>query len=100
MTLDKDRLRPDVAIVARQGVLGTGLDREYVILDPGPGMYYGLNEVGTEIWQFIQQPRRLAEIEEHVCARFEVAPEQCGTDLRNLIADLHGRGLIDIVDPA
>lgn len=86
--------------MARPGVLGTGLDREYVILDPEPGMYYGLNEVGTEIWQFIQQPRRLEDIEQHVCARFAVEPEQCAADLRALVADLAARKLIDVANAA
>ena len=86
------------AIVARPGITGSGLDDEYVMLDPGPGVYYGLNVVGTAVWQFIQQPRLPDEIVDHVCARFEVARDRCREDVAALVADLASRGLVEFVD--
>lgn len=89
---------PSRTIVAKAGVFGTGLDDEYVMLDPVPGVYYGLNVVGTAIWQFIQQPRRLGDIQQHVCAEFDVTPERCAADIQTLVADLVSRGLATYVD--
>ena len=84
---------PAARVVAKAGIVGTGLDEEYVVLDPGPGVYYGLNSVGTAIWEFIQQPRRLADIEAHVCDRFEVTPERCHQDVAALVQQLVAKGL-------
>ena len=86
------------AIVAKAGVAGSGLDDEYVMLDPGPGVYYGLNAVGTTVWHFVQQPRRLDAIVDHVCARFEVTRERCAGDVQRLIDTLAARGLVEFVD--
>ena len=94
----QDALTPDRVVVARPGVLGTGLDGEYVMLDPGPGVYYGLNEVGTAVWHFIQQPRTFGDVQRHVCEAYDVEPERCSDDLRTLFADLLGRDLVTLVD--
>jgi hypothetical protein len=85
-------------VVAKSGVIGTGLDDEFVMLDPAPGLYYGLNPVATTVWQFIQQPRRLDEIHRRVCAEFEVAPDRCGADIVVLLNLLVSRGLASYVD--
>ena len=85
-------------VVARPGIAGSGLDDEYVMLDPGPGVYYGLNVVGTAVWHFIQRPRLPDEIVDHVCARFEVARDRCREDVAALVADLASRGLVEFVD--
>jgi hypothetical protein len=86
------------AVVATPGIIGTGLNDEYVMLDPGPGLYYGLNTVGAVVWLLIQQPRSLGEIRERVCAEFDVTPDRCGEDLLRLVADLVARGLARYVD--
>ena len=86
------------AIVVKAGVAGSGLDDEYVMLDPGPGVYYGLNAVGTSVWHFIQEPRRMEDIVDHVYARFEVTRERCAEDLQRLVDTLAARGLVEFVD--
>jgi hypothetical protein len=95
---ERQAFEPDRTVVAKAGIFGTGLDDEYVMLDPVPGVYYGLNVVGTAIWQFIQQPRRLGDIQQHVCAAFDVTPDRCAADIRQLVADLVSRGLASYVD--
>lgn len=91
-------LTDDSVVVASDRVMGAGLDGEYVMLDPDSGCYYGLNEVGTCVWEFVRQPRRFADAVAHVCERFDVPRDECREDLERLLADLTARGLVTVTD--
>ena len=44
-------------VVAAKEQTSCDLDGESVVLDMSSGKYYGLNSVGSEVWNLIQQPR-------------------------------------------
>ena len=79
--------------------LSTNLAGEVVILDIEKGTYFGLTEVGAHIWGLIQEPCRIADLVDGVVAEYEVTRETAEADVKELIADLASRGLVD-VDPA
>lgn len=89
-------MNDDTTIAAAPRVVGTELDGEFVMLDPESGVYYGLNEVGCEVWKQLATPRRLAEVVAHVCATFEVTPEGCRADIERLVGDLAARRLVSL----
>jgi hypothetical protein len=74
-TLSKDALFRDVG--------GEG-----VILDLASGTYFGLNAVGTRIWQLIEQHGRLAAVLDELCREYDAAPEKLETDLIALVSRL------------
>lgn len=68
---------------------------EIVLLDGASGDYFGLNEVAACVWDSLERPRRLDELVEVVCARYEVPREQCARDVEALLSDLVRRGLAE-----
>lgn len=74
------------------------LGEETVLLDLSGGVYYSLDEVGGFVWQELHRPRTLAECCQVVAERFEVTPRDCEADLRQLLAELLDRGLIETVE--
>jgi sulfur transfer complex TusBCD TusB component (DsrH family) len=90
-------LVPDGAtIVAANDVLATEFGDEVVILNLRDGVYYGLEDVGTRIWQLLQQPVSVLAIREALVAEFDVEPARCERDIRLLLTDLAARGLVEI----
>lgn len=69
---------------------------EGVILDLKSGVYYGLNETGNQIWQWLQQPKSEAEILALVLQEYDVTPEQGASDVKDLLAQLSQAGIIEI----
>lgn len=67
---------------------------EVVILHLDDGVYYGLNGVGTRIWQLLEQPRTLDEIVDVIVSEFDVDRQRCDEDVRSLLAELAERGLV------
>ena len=92
----KDAKSKTVAAVKDQ--VSCALDRDTVILHLGSGTYYGLNAVGSTIWNFIQEARTIAKIRERLLQQYETDAGECERDLLNLLDDLSKAGLVEIRD--
>jgi hypothetical protein len=70
------------------------LDGEAVILDLGSGTYFGLNEVGTRVWQLISEGRDEPGIVEAVASEYDADRATIARDIARLLDDLKTRRLI------
>jgi hypothetical protein len=71
---------------------------EGVILEPESGMYYGLNQVGTRIWELIQEPTTVRALRDVILAEYEVEREQCEREILALLQDMAAKGLVGVKD--
>jgi hypothetical protein len=76
------------------------LHGEAVILDLGSGTYFGLNTVGTRIWQLIEQHGRLKTVFDELCREYDAAPEELERDLLELVARLADVRLVEAKSPS
>ena len=86
----------DAVIVASQEHVSAELDGESVILSLKNDTYYGLDPLGAHIWELIQKPRQVTEVRDDILSEYDVAAEQCETDLIALLAQLESEGLIEV----
>ncbi len=75
-------------------VLEQELDGETVLLDLGSDNYFGLDEVGTRVWQLLRDGKDSEAIVDRMADEFDVEIGQLRTDLEALLAELSGAGLI------
>ncbi|AKG20936.1 PqqD family peptide modification chaperone [Calothrix sp. 336/3] len=83
-----------VSVCADQ--ISSDLGGEIVILNLKTGVYHGLNEVGSRIWDLIQQPKPVKDIQAALLAEYEVTLEECDRDLQALLQDLIHAELIEV----
>jgi len=69
---------------------------EIVILELNSGVYYGLNETGSLIWNLLLSGKTLTEIQESILAEYELEPEQCTQYILKLVKQLADKGLLEI----
>ncbi len=82
-------------IARSEGVLSRVLDGEAVLLDTDGGAYFGLNAVGTRVWELIGAAGTTeADLLSALLAEFDVSREVLAKDLTDLLAGLQKRGLI------
>jgi len=81
-------LTTSTTAIAAENVLSTTIDGESVILHREAGKYYGFNEVGTFIWELLQEPRSVDELCEQVVAEYDVDRDRCQNDIEELLVDL------------
>ena len=70
------------------------LDREAVILNLATGTYFGLNEVGTRMWQLMAEHGSPTKIVEAFLAEYDAGEQQVRIDLDHLIRQLVDKGLV------
>ena len=85
-------------VVAAKDQVSCDLAGEAAILNVKSGLYYGLDPVGARIWNLVQEPRPVGEIQNAIAAEYDVEPERCALDLRDLLQKLLAEGLIEVRD--
>ena len=78
--------------------ISTRLDGEEVILHRGSEKYFGLNEVGTLLWESLEEPRTVDELVATVSEEFDVSEEQCHKEVESFVDDLDAADLIEASD--
>lgn len=87
-------------VVASTEQISSDLNGEAVILNLKSGVYHGLNEVGAFVWNLVQQPKTVKDINQALLEEYDVEAEQCQNDLITLLEDLLTSGLISINNEA
>lgn len=74
------------------------LDGESVLLNLDNGRYYGLDEVGTRLYELLNSSASVEAAIEAALDEYEVGEETLRGDLSELIARLMDEGLLEIAD--
>ena len=73
------------------------LNGESVILNLKNGKYYGLNGVGSRLWELVQTPISSSEIESVILPEYDVALELCRRQVSEFLKQMLTEELIEIV---
>ena len=73
------------------------IDQDAVILDLQSGVYYGLNSTGNQIWQWLETPKTLLELNKLLLNEYEVNLQVAIADLQHILQQMLDNGLIEIV---
>ena len=77
-------------------VLLQRVNDEAVLLDLETRSYFGLDPIGTIIWEGIENNKSETEIVESITQRFAVEAEVACRDLREFLIELRDDGLIHL----
>lgn len=79
-------------------VVFRALDGDAVLLDLASGTYFGLNQVGTRIWQLLDEGLAVEAIVDRLAAEYEAPPSTIEADVVRLLEELQSRRLIRPVE--
>ena len=77
-------------------VFAQEVDGEMVLLDMESENYFGLDEVGTSIWQAMQEKETLKEVLEVLLEEYEVVSDVLEEDLSTFVDKLVESGLVKV----
>ena len=86
------------AITISSEVMSQEVSGETVLLDLKSESYFGLDEVGTRIWQLMQEKGDLQAVFETLLEEYDVEADQLNTDLSELLGELEEAGLV-VLEP-
>lgn len=84
------RITPDV--------LHQELGGETVLLNLANENYFGLDEVGTRVWQVLGETHSASDVVSRLTEEYDVPTEQLRADVSRLISDLAAAGLVSLAE--
>lgn len=89
-------MSPTEQIRVPSDVLHQQLGEETVLLHLGTENYYGLDEVGSRVWQLLREHRTVDPIVAALLVEYEVDETTLRNDLDRLLDELADLGLIHV----
>ena len=77
-------------------VFAQEVDGEMVLLDMNSENYFGLDEVGSSIWQAMQEDGALKKVFERLLEQYEVKEDVLKEDLLTFVEKLEESGLVEV----
>lgn len=72
------------------------LNGEKVMMNLNLGMYFGLNDVGSRIWDFLKEEKALEQIVESLIKEYNVEMEECKVQVQDFLDRLKENELITL----
>jgi hypothetical protein len=79
-------------------VVFTEIDGECVILNVASGYYFCLDDIGSKIWELIENPKKVSDIVERLREEYTVKHSECITDTLSFLKGLFDDDLITVVE--
>ena len=83
-------------IVRSQDQVSAEVDGQVIVLAMEQGAYFGLDDIASEIWRRIADPRPVADLCSDLCAEYDGTVSQVEDDTRALLSEMLDQGLIEI----
>ncbi|HEX3010407.1 MAG TPA: lasso peptide biosynthesis PqqD family chaperone [Syntrophomonadaceae bacterium] len=87
-------INTDTVISKTEGVVLAELDGKVVMMSIENGQYYGLDEVGSIIWEMMSEPVQVKNVINRLMQEYEVTREECEKDVMAFLEKLHEKKLI------
>ncbi|MFA5684266.1 MAG: PqqD family protein [Lysobacteraceae bacterium] len=92
------RLTLDSRLAPSDDVMIQVVAGESVLLDLASEQYFGLDVIGTRIWELLTDAPTLEQVHATLCGEYQGSPERIESDLLVLAQQLTDSGLVKIAD--
>jgi hypothetical protein len=83
-------------VIISPDVLTQEVSGEMILLDLSKEQYLGLNDVGTKVWQLLQEGKNLEMVFETLLEEYDIDAELLKSDLNQLISDMHEAEVVEV----
>lgn len=77
-------------------IVTSDIDNEKVMMSIEKGQYFGLEPVGSRIWEMIEQPVTVTSLVDQLLTGFDIDRETCERDVLAFLAELDEAGIIQV----
>ena len=81
-------------VIVSDDVLFQILGGETVLLNMETEQYFGLNEIGSKIWELISKEKKISEVLTELLNEYEVDHETLKNDLSSILLKMEAKKLI------
>jgi hypothetical protein len=85
------------SIVQRsQDVIAAEADKDLVMVSIVNGSYYGVSDVAREVWEQIEQPRKVSDLINELCMNYDVDEATCQAQTLSFLEALMNEKLLRV----
>ena len=88
----------DTKIKKNKNIEDTDLDGNKVMMNLQKGRYFMMNEVGSRIWELINEPIKVNYIIDELLNEYRVDRATCEKEVMNFIQELFNGDLIEVIN--
>ena len=85
-------------VACRDGLIESEVDDEIVVLGIEQSVCYGLNRLGSRIWNLMREPIQICDLCRVLLNTYRVDPDVCERQVLDLLEELRVEGLIETPD--
>ncbi|WP_420644421.1 lasso peptide biosynthesis PqqD family chaperone [Candidatus Leptofilum sp.] len=85
-------------IIRSDEFITSTVENEVVMMSLEKGNYYGLDSIGSFIWENISEPTNVETLCQKLAEAFDVGLAQCQTDVLAFLTELLQEDMIRIID--
>jgi hypothetical protein len=79
-----------------EDIVASDIDDEKVMMSIEKGHYYGLDPIGSRVWELIESPVRVSELVDALVVKYDVERPICEQDVLAFLAELHEAGILRV----
>jgi len=76
-------------------IVHSDMDGEIVMMSIEQGEYYGIDAIGSDIWNILESEMSIHEICTKLCEKYDVEREQCAQDVLKFLTKMHEMKVIE-----
>ncbi|MFW5944368.1 MAG: lasso peptide biosynthesis PqqD family chaperone [Bacteroidota bacterium] len=86
----------DSYIKRNKEVFASEIDEEVVMMNVDTGKYYGMDTVGSRIWELIAEEIQVKDVIGKLMEEYDVEEEQCKNDVLEFLNELYENKLVQV----
>jgi hypothetical protein len=90
----QDKLSAHSIVQRNPKLIANQMDGEIVMLSIDKGEYYGLDEIGSRIWELLETPMEIDHLIDSLISEFEVTREECYNDTLDFLKEMLEKDLL------
>ena len=94
---EKNPIGMNTVVAQIEELVSSDLDGETVMMSIKNGKYYGMDAIGSRIWELIKQPRSVLELCDILLTEFNVDRERCEKDVLVFLNKLAEDNLVKVL---
>lgn len=77
-------------------IVHSDMDGETVMMSIEQGEYYGIDAIGAQIWNMLEEEKSIEDICASLCEKYDVEASVCQRDVIRFLENMHEQKIIEI----
>ena len=92
----RQMLSLDSIVQRNTDVIAAEADKDLVMVSITNGSYYGVSDVGRDIWEAIEQPKKIVDLIDDLCTFYDIDEASCREQTLSFLETLLSERLLQV----